>query len=97
MTALKAAEANRGICQRERIRGGVKKLNATWRVTTDELLELTSAISAPALNVTFFFPANGYYAENVTMYAGDRSLNLITNIDGENAAQWEFSVNFIEY
>ena len=48
-------------------------------------------------NITFFFPANGYYAENVTMYAGDRSLNLITNIDGENAAQWEFSVNFIEY
>ena len=97
---LDSSESGRsesGYMSRERIRGGVKKLNATWRVTTDELLELTSAISAPALNVTFFFPANGYYAENVTMYAGDRSLNLITNIDGENAAQWDFSVNFIKY
>lgn len=97
LDSTESGRSESGYMSRERIRGGVKKINTSWRVSTDELLALTSAISAPSFSVTFFFPTTGYYAENVTMYAGDRTLNLITNIDGASAAQWEFSVNFIEY
>lgn len=97
LDSTESGRSESGYMSRERIRGGVKKINASWRVSTDELLALTSAISSPSFSVTFFFPTTGYYAENITMYAGDRTLNLVTDIDGESAAQWEFSVNFIEY
>lgn len=97
---LDSSESGRsesGYMSRERIRGSVRKINASWRITTGELLSLTAAISGVSFNVTFFYPTTGYYAENVEMYAGDRSLELVTDIDGESNAYWNFSVNFIEY
>lgn len=97
---LDSSESGRsesGYMSRERIRGSVKKINATWRLTTDELLALTTVISGVSFAVTFFYPTTGYYAENVVMYAGDRTLNLVTNVDGESSSYWDFSVNFIEY
>lgn len=97
---LDSSESGRsesGYMSRERIRGSVKKINATWRLTTDELFALTSAISGVSFFVTFFYPTTAYYAQNVEMYAGDRTLNLVTNVDGEGGAYWDFSVNFIEY
>lgn len=97
---LDSSESGRsesGYMSRERIRGSVRKINASWRITTDELLALTSAIYPASFSVTFFYPTTAYYAENVEMYAGDRTLDLVTNIDGESEAYWDFSVNFVEY
>lgn len=97
LDSTESGRSESGVLSRECIRKNIRKINVSWRLTTSELLELTTAIYPSAFLVTFFYPTTGYYAENVRMYAGDRSLNLVTNVDGESSSYWDFSVNFVEY
>ena len=85
-----------GVMVRNRVRAGVYKIQATWRVTRTDLAKIVAAINAVSFSVRFFDP-NTLTTPTKTMYAGDRSANMVQNSDAPNETWWDFSVNFIEY
>lgn len=85
-----------GKMYRNRIRAGVYKIQATWRVDRDELKKIVDAVAAASFPVKFFDP-NTASTKTCTMYAGDRSSTMVLNCDTAAETLWDFSVNFIEY
>lgn len=87
-----------GLLTRDRVRAGLYKIQATWKVTKTQLKTITDAIAPAKFSVTFFDPTTG---TNPTkdMYSGDRTGNLILLKDPNSPGDslWELSVALIEY
>lgn len=86
-----------GLLVRDRVRAGVYKIEAGFRVTTTQLKTITDAISPASFSVTFFDPTS---SANVTktMYAGDKKAELVHyNNSVPNNSLWELSVSLVEY
>ena len=87
-----------GILTRDRVRGGVYKIQATWKVTKTQLKMITDAVTPAKLSVTFFDPTT---STNPTrdMYCGDRAGKLVLLKDPNNPSSslWELSTSLIEY
>ena len=83
-----------GILTRDRVRAGVYKIQATWKVNKSELIIITDAVKPAQFAVTFFDPTT---STNPTrpMYVGDRTARLIHLESGQSL--WELSVSLIEY
>ncbi len=85
-----------GIMFRNRVRAGVYKIQAQWRVKSSDLSIIAGAIAPEAFGVQFFDPTT-VTQKTCQMYAGDRSCAMVLNDDEAAEAWWDFSVNFIEY
>ena len=87
-----------GLLTRDRVRGGVYKIQATWKVTKTQLKTITDAIAPAKFSVSFFDPTT---SSNPTkdMYSGDRIGNLILLKDTGSSSEslWELSASLIEY
>ena len=71
------------------------KIQAAWTVAQADLQTIISAVSPETFSVTFFDPTTGA-TKTKTMYAGDRSAEMVAcgDVSGDN--WWSFSVNFVE-
>jgi hypothetical protein len=87
-----------GILTRDRVRGGVYKIQITWKVTKTQLKTITDAISPAQFSVTFFDPTTSTDPTKY-MYSGDRTGKLILLKDPNNPSSslWELSTSLIEY
>jgi hypothetical protein len=83
-----------GLLNRDRVRAGVYKIQATWLVTKAQLSLITDALAPDQFSVTFFDPTTATKPTK-SMYSGDRTGNL-KYYDGNNDL-WELSVSLIEY
>jgi hypothetical protein len=83
-----------GVLTRDRVRAGVYKIQATWKVNKTDLKKITDAVSPAKFSVTFFDPTT---SSNPTkdMYVGDRTANLIHLESGQSL--WELTLSLIEY
>jgi hypothetical protein len=83
-----------GILTRDRVRAGVYKIQATWKVNKTDLKTITDAVKPAQFAVTFFDPTT---STNPTrpMYVGDRMARLIHLESGQSL--WELSLSLIEY
>lgn len=86
------ARSETGVLTRNRIRSDVHKISCRWNVTTSDLETIMGAISGQEFNVSFYF--GGKYV-NAKMYAGDKSISLLTHKDGFD--WWDLSCNFTEF
>mgnify|MGYP001018491946 CR=1 FL=1 len=86
-----------GVLVRDRVRAGVYKIQAKWRVTKTELKTITDALSPAKFSVTFFDPTTST-SPTRDMYSGDRQAKLVKydHILPDNSI-WELSVSLIEY
>jgi hypothetical protein len=83
-----------GILTRDRVRAGVYKIQATWKVTKAQLKTITDAIAPASFSVTFFDPTTTT-SPTKTMYCGDREGKLVyKDLVGD---LWELSTSLIEY
>lgn len=87
-----------GILTRDRVRGGVYKIQVAWKVTKTQLKTITDAISPAQFSVTFFDPTTSTDPTKY-MYSGDRTGKLILLKDPNNPGEslWELSTSLIEY
>lgn len=85
-----------GVMFRNRVRAGVYRIQATWRVRREQLNRIISAISPAAFSVRFFDP-NTDSMQSCSMFAGDRSSNMLLNCSEPGETWWDFSVEFVEY
>lgn len=83
-----------GILTRDRVRAGVYKIQATWKVNKTDLKTITDAVKPAQFAVTFFDPTT---SSNPTkdMYVGDRTARLIHLESGQSF--WELTLSLIEY
>ena len=83
-----------GILTRDRVRAGVYKIQATWKVNKTDLKIITDAVKPAQFAVTFFDPTT---STNPTrpMYVGDRTANLLHLESGQSL--WELTLSLIEY
>ena len=83
-----------GILTRDRVRAGVYKIQATWKVNKTDLKIITDAVKPAQFAVTFFDPTT---STNPTrpMYVGDRMARLIHMESGQSL--WELTLSLIEY
>jgi hypothetical protein len=83
-----------GVLTRDRVRAGVYKIQATWKVNKTDLKKITDAVSPAKFSVTFFDPTT---SSNPTkdMYVGDRTANLLYLESGQSL--WELTLSLIEY
>ena len=83
-----------GVLTRDRVRAGVYKIQATWKVNKTDLKKITDAVSPAKFSVTFFDPTT---STNPTrdMYVGDRTARLLHLESGQSL--WELTLSLIEY
>ena len=83
-----------GILTRDRVRAGVYKIQATWKVNKTDLKKITDAVSPAKFSVTFFDPTT---STNPTrpMYVSDRTARLLHLESGQSL--WELTLSLIEY
>lgn len=84
-----------GVLHRDRIRTGVYKIYATWRLTSSQLSSVVSAIEPASFSVTFYDP-NTNATVTRSMYSGDRSSEMVVGADAAANTLWDFTVNLIE-
>ena len=81
-----------GYLTRERLRANVASIDIGWEfLTTEELNTIQTNIANAEFTVKFFI--GGGYKE-AQMYAGDRSVDLVAYIDGEE--RWNISFQLTE-
>ena len=82
-----------GYMVRERVREGIYKLSLAFtNITSDDVLQIKSAIS-PALIKVILFDGDSV---NADMYVGNRSLNL-KSVDDNGNCFWDMSFSLTEY
>ncbi len=86
-----------GVLVRDRVRAGVYKIQAKFKVTKPQLKTITDAIAPAQFEVTFFDPTTSTTPTR-TMYSGDRRARLVKydHINPDNSL-WELSISLIEY
>ena len=81
-----------GVLVRERVRGGVAKISASWAaLSTADCAKVLNATAPDSMTVQYFFGG----VRTAKMYAGDRTADLKAARDGQ--AVWEVAVNLIEF
>lgn len=81
-----------GVMNRDRVRAGVYKIELAWKnISTTELEKITNAIKDASFSVTFFYGAT----KTAKMYAGDRTVNLVSL--GTDTATWDMSFSLVEF
>lgn len=87
-----------GVLTRDRVRGGIYKIQVIWKVTKTQLKTITDAIAPAKFSVTFFDPTTST-SPTRDMYCGDRVGKLMLLKDPENPGEslWELSTSLIEY
>jgi hypothetical protein len=96
---LDSSETNRsesGYLHRNRLREGVYKVIATWRLTVSQLKDVTNALSPAEFSATFIDLTTFSY-HTTTMYAGDRTASVVRSSESVGELLVDFSVNIIEY
>lgn len=89
-----------GKLQRDRVRAGVYKIELSWDLLTPAQLQtITNAIAPVKLTVVFFDPTTFNTAKTASMYAGDRSSELVRNLNEDRASEsyWSLSFNLTEF
>lgn len=84
-----------GYLSRDRIRSGVYKIIAKWRIPTSDLQRIVTAISPASFSVTFLDLTTASY-KTATMYVGDRTASVVVGDNSVNEMLVDFAVNFIE-
>lgn len=95
---LDSDETNRsesGYLHRDRLRQGVYKIIATWRVDVTTLKALTESVE-PTFFTVEFIDLTRCRRVTATMYAGDRSATVVKTADNIGEVLVDFSVNLIE-
>ena len=87
-----------GKLKRDRIRAGVYKIAVTWQVNRAGLKKITDAVAPASFAVVFFDPATGGN-KTATMYAGDRTGELLAYTDEARPGDslWEVTVDLTQY
>lgn len=85
-----------GVLKRDRIRCGVYKIVASWRVHTNELEMLTNALSPSSFTVRFIDLTTCSY-RTATMYAGDKSAKVVIGAEDINGIIVDYNCNLIEF
>lgn len=96
LSDLDSENTNRGedgVMFRERIRAGVYKVAYQAQVETSELEQILSLISSDKFTVSFYFGR----MVTATMYAGDKSINLVSCDLEKDTSYWSVSFNLIEF
>lgn len=96
---LDSDETNRsesGYLHRNRIREGVYKVIATWRIPVSQLENLTAALAPASFSARFFDLTTCTY-HTCLMYAGDRSASVALGSSEAGEILVDFSCNLIEY
>ena len=96
---LDSNETNRsesGYLHRNRLRSGVYKVIATWRVNVSQLTALTAALSPEEFSATFVDLTTCTY-RTCRMYAGDKSAKVVLGSAEMGELLVDFSCNIIEY
>lgn len=96
---LDSDETNRsesGYLHRCRVREGVYKVIATWRITGSQLESLTEALSPASFSATFLDLTSCTY-QTRTMYAGDKSASVVLGSSEAGEILVDFSCNIIEF
>jgi hypothetical protein len=85
-----------GYLTRERLRSDVANIDIGWEfLTTEELNIIKTSIANPEFIVKFFIGGEGDEAyKEAQMYAGDRSIELVSLEDGEE--RWNISFPLTE-
>jgi len=90
----------KGVLVRDRVRGGVYKIQIGWSgLTPAKLQQIASAVAPEKLSVSFFDPTTGTSNVSKEMYVGDRSAGLSAHMDESQRgnSRWDLSFNLIEY
>jgi len=81
-----------GMLHRVRVRSGIAKIKVGWeQLTTDQVNTILTAVEPASLTVIYYFGS----AKTATMYAGDKSLQLLRV--NNNKAKWNLSFDLIEF
>lgn len=84
-----------GYMNRDRIRSGVYKIVAKWRLTASQLAPFVTAISGVSFSVRFLDLTTASYVTR-SMYVGDRSASVVVGDNSASEMLVDFAVNFIE-
>lgn len=86
-----------GVLNRERVREGVYKIECKWaNITQTQLKAITDRINPVSFEVAFYDPTDSA-TKTATMYAGDRSAEMVLDDTTFGNTRWTFAVNLIEY
>lgn len=85
-----------GYLKRDRVRSGVYNVDVSWRVSGAQYKTITDALSPASFSVTFFDP-NSATTKTCTMYASDRTGQLVNYLGTGKTAMWDLSVTLVEY
>ena len=95
LSDLDSADTGRtedGVLIRERVRGGIAKISASWQaLSTEDCAAILNATAPDRFEVTYFFGSD----KTAMMYAGARTANLRAAREG--CAVWEVSVDLVEF
>lgn len=89
-----------GHLYRERIREGVYKIEAGWKMLSKSSLKaITDIVSSESFTVKFFDPTTSAEVTANMYSSGDRKASLVsyTDLNDPNESYWNFNCNFIEY
>ncbi|WP_312541432.1 DUF6711 family protein [Enterococcus sp.] len=85
-----------GVLHRDRIRGGIRKIQVTWRVKESSARQILAAVSPAAVSVTYLDTQTGGN-RNSRMYAGDRKMTLVQHRNTLADPLWDVSFSLTEY
>ncbi len=86
-----------GYLNRERIRQGVYQVEFSAKVTKTQMKSITDKLNDARFSATIFDPTTST-STTITMYAGNRSGDLVKLVDGDEAnSLWDFSCTLVQY
>jgi hypothetical protein len=84
-----------GVLQRDRVRQGIYKIELEYRgITSEQLQAIEAAIEPATLQVEFPSPQG---AITKTMYAGDRTVEMVRHHSDNDKIRWNLEFSLIEY
>lgn len=88
------SKSETGVLHRNLVRSGVYSIDATWRVSEDDLKDVLKLISGISFNAVFMDPDSSAEKSRV-MYAAEKSYSCI-GFDG-GKSWWNLSAKLIEF
>ncbi|MEI6580205.1 MAG: hypothetical protein WCN92_12210 [Eubacteriales bacterium] len=87
-----------GNLHRERVRAGAYVIDVAWQVTKAAFKTVVDALAPVSFSATFFDP-NSASTATATMYAGDRTGDLLQYTDEAHPenSMWELSATLVQY
>lgn len=85
----------KGKLKRQRIRSQVYKIESTWKIPVSQAKVIVDAFSPKEFSVTFFDVTSGNYITK-SMYAGDKTADVLQIKDNKEDTYLNFACNLIE-